>query len=354
MNEFERRLGEKRLLEQINDLKKSQDIAKEEYEDIKWEGEEMMRENKIDKKDIITKEYLINGGNYFPNLVAQRSEALPSGVYECAITREGVPYFRPITIMTDVIVDLPDTAMVDISNEIRNFWSKGVSEKFKQYGLVHKRGVLLEGPPGSGKTITLAKTANMVVNELGGIVLFNPSVASLTEYLRLIKEIEPNKKILVMWEEFDSLLGNAESEILSLLDGETQVDNIVYLATTNYISRIPARIKNRPSRFARVVTVGIPSVETREAYFRAKLHESDLDKLPGLLQYSDGYVIDQLKDLIISHCIFGQGVAEAAKKINEMIEESTGMDDYNEEAAKSVFKHAVDKSRPSSPLQPIR
>lgn len=319
-------------------------------------AQEELKENMEKNKDqeSKTKEYLVNGGNFFPNLVAERAEILPAGVYECAVTREGAPYFRPITILTDKIINLQDTASTEITAEIKNFWSEGISDKFEQYGLVHKRGILLHGPPGTGKTISLAKCARMVVNELQGIALFNPDPGTLKEYLRLIKEIEPTKKVLVMWEEFDGMLRSAESELLSLLDGETQVSNIVYLATTNYISRIPARIKNRPSRFARIVEVGVPSEQVRRDYLNAKLHESDKHKMDGLIQYSEGFVIDQLKDLIISHCIFGHGIAESSAKIKEMIAEAVGVDDYNEEQVKSVFSTLGAGEKPKSPLQPIR
>lgn len=299
------------------------------------------------------KEYLVNGDNYFPNLIAKRSESLPAGAYECGVTNDGSPFFKPISIITDEIVDLTDSAAVEISQEVKQFWSKGVTDKFQQYRLVHKRGVLLAGAPGCGKTVTLARCARMVINELEGIVLFNPSPGVLKEYLRLIRTIEPSKKILVMWEEFDSILRQDESELLSLLDGETQVDNVFYLATTNYISKIPARIKNRPSRFARIIEVGKPNRLVREEFLNAKLHVSDMEKKDGLLQYSDDFTIDQLKDLVISVCCFGQEVAAAAKKVQEMNDDGTGVDDYNEEQTRSIFK-SESKGKTRSPLQPIR
>lgn len=300
------------------------------------------------------KEYLINGDNYFPNTVARKTDSLPAGAYKCRTTLDGMPYFSPIDILTDKIIDIPNSVTEEIVAEVNQFWSDGVSKKFKEYGLVHKRGILLAGRPGTGKTVTLAKTAEIVIEKLNGIVLFNPDADDLSSFLKLIKDIEPERKILVMWEEFDSILNRSESELLSLLDGEIQVGNIVYLATTNYLSRIPARIKNRPSRFAKVIEVVEPSEEARRAFLEAKLTPADKKKhLEAMIQASEGFVMDQLKDLIISVCCFEYPIAEAVLKIKEMEEESVGIDDYNESQANSVFK-TKNGGYKSKPLQPLR
>ena len=309
---------------------------------------------KKEKLEPTPKEYLINGDNYYPNTVAKKTASLPSGAYSCHTTIEGIPYFSPINIMTDKIIDIPNSVTEDVINEITNFWSDGVSEKFKEYGLVHKRGVLLAGRPGTGKTVTLARTAEIVIDELDGVVLFNPSAGDLSAFLRLIKEIEPTRKILVIWEEFDSIIGGYESELLSLLDGEVQVGNIVYLATTNYLTRIPSRIKNRPSRFARIIEVVEPTAEARRIFLESKLTKADKTKhLEAMVQASDGFVMDQLKDMIISVCCFNYTIDTAVRKIKEMEEDSLGIDDYNEEQAKSVFKSKA-KNYKSKPLQPLK
>lgn len=302
------------------------------------------------------KEYLISGDNFFPNTQAERTSILPAGAYECKVTMEGAPYFQPISIVTDNIIDLPNSFMEEMVNEIDQFWTTDVSDKFAKYGLVHKRGIILAGKPGTGKTIGLAKTAKMVIEKYDGLVIFNPDASMLKEFLRVIKDIEPNRKILVMWEEFDSVLDNYESSLLPLLDGEIQVGNIVYLATTNYLSKIPARIKNRPSRFAKVIEVGAPTVETRRLFLQAKLHESDMHLLEPMVQASEGFVIDQLKDMIISTCCFGYSIDMAVRKINEMQQESIGIDDYQEEQAQSVFQTLKknNKSYSKGPLQPLR
>lgn len=300
-----------------------------------------------------TKEYLVNGDNYFPNVQADRTSNLPPGAYECNAMMDGTLYLKPINIVTDTIVDIPDSGINEIVDDVRLFWSDNVTAKFKEYGLVKSRGLIGEGVAGSGKTIALAKTAKMVINEFNGVVLFNPEVDILKEFLRLIKDVEPDKKIMVMWEEFDGMVGGrSESTLLSLLDGEIKVDNVIYLATTNYISRIPARIKNRPSRFAKIVTFTVPTREGREAFLRAKLHETDMHLLPALLDASDGFVIDQVKDLIISVCCFGYDIGNSVLKIKTMQEESTGIDDYYEEQTKDYFK--LSKKDAKGPLRPLR
>jgi SpoVK/Ycf46/Vps4 family AAA+-type ATPase len=272
------------------------------------------------------KEYLINADNFFPNVEAQRSNTLPAGAYTCKITMEGAPYLSPIKIMTDTIINIPNTFTEDVIGEIRQFWSNNVSEKFKTYGLIHKRGVLLAGRPGTGKTLTLAKAAQIVIEEFNGAVLFNPEPKYVAEFIKLIKDIEPDKKVMIMWEEFDSFLQSYESELLSLLDGELQVGNIIFLATTNYISKIPSRIKNRPSRFARIIEVTDPSTEARRAFLEAKLVGDDRSHLEAMVEATEGFVIDQLKDLIISVCCFGYSISDAIMKIKEMQDDSMGME----------------------------
>jgi len=55
--------------------------------------------------------------------------------------------------------------------------------------------------------------------------------------------------------------------VLNLLDGVKQVDNIIYIATTNYPELLEERILNRPSRFDRRFHIGTPSAEVRKFYF---------------------------------------------------------------------------------------
>ena len=84
-----------------------------------------------------------------------------------------------------------------------------------------------------------------------------------------------DRPIMVIWEEFENWVAGYEADILNILDGVHQVDNVFYIATTNYIQQIPPRIRNRPSRFADVIEIGPPSANLRKAYIEAKIHPDD-------------------------------------------------------------------------------
>ena len=276
--------------------------------------------------------YLKQDDLFFPVEKGDETKVLSAGAYECEFTMDGRPYFSPIKLNSDNIVDIPNSVTDEVVKELKKFWSEGASKKFKEYGIIQKRGLMLEGIPGTGKTVSLTRASQIAVQEFGAVVLFNPPPQYTAKFVAMIKEIEPTKPILVIWEEFDSMLGRNESAMLSLLDGETQVENIMYLATTNYISRIPARIKNRPSRFARIINVGIPTKEARRLYLQAKLTAEDKEKhLEAMVDASDNFVMDQLKDLIVSVCVFEQSIPEAVHKIKQMNESGVGMDDAQEQ-----------------------
>jgi len=177
--------------------------------------------------------------------------------------------------------------------------------------------ILLYGPPGSGKTVTIQKIIEIVVDR-DGVVLMEPSPEHLSDFVRGIKDIEKGREILVVWEDIDEWLKEYESEILSLLDGEDKVDNIVFLSTTNYIDDIPDRIKNRPSRFASVVKIELPNAKARKLFLQSKLHEDDKYVIDKWVSLTEGFSIDHLKDLIITVLCVGHPLDDAIIKIGSM------------------------------------
>lgn len=193
---------------------------------------------------------------------------LPPGVYTVGSSQRIGVFLDAHHMIMDDLMNLPGHGIQEIVGEIINFWNKG--DIYKALGYVHKRGILMYGPPGSGKTSILQLLVKNIVEQQGGIVLVTPDISSIAAGLSLIRAREPNRPILCLLEDVDGMAsGGGGAHLLSLLDGEAQVDKVVFVATTNYLSKLPDRLVCRPSRFDLVVEIGMPNFDARFAYLRA-------------------------------------------------------------------------------------
>lgn len=255
----------------------------------------------------------VEGTCYFPKEKAPRIPELPSGMYEIYTSLQGI-YFSTFTVESEEYIKLPESDVNEIYKEINNFWNPETKAQYEKYNLLYKRGILLYGKPGTGKTSLLMHIAREFINNYKGIVLFNPKPSALVDGIKYIQDNQPNIPIMVILEEIENLAD--DTRLLSFLDGEEQTNNVLLLATTNYINRLPPRLINRPSRFATVKEIGPPSAANRKVFLEAKLKDSV--NIDLWVRKTNGFVIDQLKDLIISVCCLGLSLDNAIKKLTEL------------------------------------
>ena len=88
-----------------------------------------------------------SGDAYFP--VTDVVKKIPAGAYRCRMSNRG-PYIEKMPIEIDSLLTLPDGAVETLVAEFNKFWT--LKENFASRGFTFKRGMLLWGPPGSGKT----------------------------------------------------------------------------------------------------------------------------------------------------------------------------------------------------------
>jgi len=240
--------------------------------------------------------FLQSGSKYMPSTNLSTHNRLPAGVYNANMDRDGNVFLVESSLNSDKLIDLPSTEFEQLIGEMEFFLKPETKWKFKEMGFLYKRSALLHGLPGTGKTCMVARVANKVV-ENGGIVLMNPDPRMLSGAFHILNTIQPDVNTLVVFEEFNETLEDFEEILLSILDGEVQKDNIMYLATTNFIDQIPARIL-RPGRFSSVIEVKYPDIKARLAYLNTKLN--DLKKINELANVTEGFSIDEVKELVLS------------------------------------------------------
>lgn len=187
-----------------------------------------------------------------------------------------------------------DSAKEDLDEVVDFLKNPG---KFKDVGAKIPKGVLLVGPPGTGKTMiarAVAGEAKVPFFSISGSEFVEMFVGVGASRVRdLFNKAKKNSPAIIFVDEIDAVgrkrgsgMGGGHDEreqtlnqILVEMDGFEQGQNVIVLAATNRADVLdPALL--RPGRFDRRVNIGLPDRKDREAIL--KVHFKDKPKAKGV------------------------------------------------------------------------
>jgi AAA+ superfamily predicted ATPase len=242
-------------------------------------------------------------------------ERLIPGLYIANVTDRGIMFHRK-SVQVDDLISFPGSFYASILDEIHNFWEMWA--KFKKYGFLHRRGYLFYGPAGSGKSSVVQQIVAGIIHRQGLVFMCqHPKI--LEQGLAEFRRVEPERPIVCLFEDIDAIVRDTGEEgLLSLLDGETQIDRVLNIATTNYPEQLDKRIVARPRRFDRIIKVGMPTPEIRHSYFSKKLKIEE-NELEVWVKATEEFSFAACAELVISVKCLGNDFDETVKKLRDML-----------------------------------
>ena len=178
---------------------------------------------------------------------------------------------------------------------------------FKTIGVKPPKGILLYGPPGSGKTLI----ARAVANETGAFffLINGPEIMSKlageseSNLRKAFEEAEKNAPAISFIDEIDSIAPKREktqgeverrivSQLLTLMDGMKSRAHVIVMGATNRPNSVDAALR-RFGRFDREIDIGVPDETGRLEVLRIHTKNMKLDDevdLEKVSKETHGYV----------------------------------------------------------------
>jgi AAA+ superfamily predicted ATPase len=215
-------------------------------------------------------------------------------------------------------VVLEEKLKTEIYRSIDEFFS-GDRTFYRSYNIPYKRGILLYGSPGNGKT-TLVKA---IVSSIRAPVAY----WQITQYtnsesiLEVFEAAMRTAPAVLVIEDIDSMPESCRSYFLNTLDGATSKEGLFLIGTTNYPEKIDPALMNRAGRFDRAYEVKKPGEALRLSYLKLKgmLKLADEAEVAYMAERTAGFSLAQLNELYVSAAL--QMHYDHELKVDLLIEE---------------------------------
>jgi hypothetical protein len=197
-----------------------------------------------------------------------------------------------------------------LQNDYENFFKR--ESWFKQNNLAFRRGYLLHGPPGNGKTSAVRAMLSHPGVSGYTINLFTEHVDD-DQLTSLFERAASHAPSVVVLEDIDRFFAKKHEDdktarvslqhLLNCLDGATTQDGVIVVATANNPRVLDPAILRRPGRFDRVVGFPNPTRELRIRYFEILSVDIKEGAIAECANASEGFSFAQLQE---SYILAGQ------------------------------------------------
>lgn len=270
-------------------------------------------------EDLEYSTWISTGEDYIPAVNLKCVDNIPAGMYACAFMDRDY-HLTPIPINSDELFIFSDSYQESILSEIKQFWDK--KELYKQYNLCHKRGILLEGGPGTGKSSLITQVIQHII-ELNGVV-FIVRNANEFQFLPIVlksifRKIESERPVITIIEDVDKLIENLGGDqiLLDFMDGKQSINNHLIILTSNNTSDLSDALL-RPSRIDLRYRLDNPNDSVRREYFQYKgISEEKLDEYVTLTK---NLSIADLKEVFIATVILDKPIEQVIKDIKNPLQ----------------------------------
>lgn len=242
------------------------------------------------------------------------------GAYQFKMTMMG-PVLVPVENDNTVEPILDEGLLKSLDRDTKVFFSEKSEKFFKENNLTYKRGVLMYGPPGNGKTTFIKYYAENHVDD-GYAILCEAQDFDGCMGKFLKQRLGVDAKKVIIFEDVDAIAHSyhRRSEFLNFLDGVNTVNKSLFIATTNYPHALDDAIIKRPSRFDQKYFIGLPDEKMRTKFLNHFFKDADESHIHQAVQRTEGFTGAMFKEVFILTGLQDCSMEQAIEKMRDQMD----------------------------------